>query len=307
MSVDIILATYNGEKYIAEQIDSILNQSFSDFILYIRDDGSTDNTVDIIRSYKDQRVKFLVDEKKCCTAGRNFCELLKKTTSDYVFFADQDDVWLPNKVERTLKHLREINGAGLVYVNGRVVNKDLIDLSVNVYPLTMPAPDLRNLFFLNGGVQGCALAINRDLLNLINDYDHLFWHMHDQVVTFYAALYGKIVFIDEILFLYRQHENNVIGHQNKGYFKALFSQLKKERKDYLIHYSSLQFIKSFYKIEKNRMDRNSLEIFQSFFSFISSGKLISIFSILMNGFSLKGSKVRLLVKSIFTNKVESQS
>ena len=99
--VDILMATYNGGKYIAEQIDSILNQNYNDWKLYIRDDGSKDNTVNIVKEYIEKypdKIILIEDGRRNLGPKLNFGELLKISKSEYCMFCDHDDVWMEDKV-----------------------------------------------------------------------------------------------------------------------------------------------------------------------------------------------------------------
>ncbi|MBQ7192792.1 MAG: glycosyltransferase, partial [Synergistaceae bacterium] len=109
-TIDILMATYNGQKFIAEQLDSIFSQTFQDFRLIVRDDGSTDNTCAILEEYSAKypgRIKIIHDEAVCKSATKNFFEILKHAEADYVMFSDQDDVWLKYKVQITLDYMKE--------------------------------------------------------------------------------------------------------------------------------------------------------------------------------------------------------
>lgn len=106
-TIAILMATYNGAKYLREQIDSIINQSCSDWALYIQDDGSRDETIDIIKSYQDERVKLVDVGLSRQGAGMNFMSLLNMVDSEYYMFCDQDDVWFPDKIEKSLTRMRE--------------------------------------------------------------------------------------------------------------------------------------------------------------------------------------------------------
>ena len=128
--IDILLATYNGSQYLPEQLDSILSQSYGNINVIIRDDGSSDNTVMIIKEYeqKDNRVKLLNDSLENLGFVRNFEELMKNSTSDYIMFSDQDDIWYNDKVEISyarMKAIEESNGKScpiLVHTNSRIMN-----------------------------------------------------------------------------------------------------------------------------------------------------------------------------------------
>ena len=125
MKIDILMATYNGEKYLREQIDSILNQTYSDFKLLISDDFSQDSTREILHEYakKDDRViVFLQNENLGVT--KNFEFLMKKVENEYFMFADQDDFWQKDKIQKSIEKMHD-EDCDLVYTNLEVVNQDL--------------------------------------------------------------------------------------------------------------------------------------------------------------------------------------
>lgn len=108
--IEILLATYNGEKYLSEQIDSIINQTYTNWKLLIRDDGSKDKTLEILKKYekKDKRISILRDNKGNLGFVKNFEELLKNSSEDFVMFSDQDDYWLENKIEIYISELSKL-------------------------------------------------------------------------------------------------------------------------------------------------------------------------------------------------------
>ena len=115
LSLAILMATYNGEEFIREQINSILNQTYKNWKLIIHDDGSTDNTVDIIKEYTKKypnKIILIEDNIKCNGAKENFSHLIKiaykNFNFDYILFSDQDDIWLPNKIEVSLSKIQEM-------------------------------------------------------------------------------------------------------------------------------------------------------------------------------------------------------
>ena len=108
--IDILMATYNGERYISEQIESILNQTYKNWKLYIRDDGSKDNTISIIRDFEKQypnKIILVKDKKNGLGAKCNFAELMKYSKQEYCMFSDQDDIWIDNKIEKTLEKMKQ--------------------------------------------------------------------------------------------------------------------------------------------------------------------------------------------------------
>ena len=129
--VDVLLATYNGEKYLKEQIDSILEQTYSDFRLLISDDGSTDDTRKILEEYKnkDSRIQVFFQESNLGVV-KNFEFLLKKVESKYYMFSDQDDIWKSEKIEKSLNKIQSDN-CDLVYSDLEVVDEEGLEFEVS--------------------------------------------------------------------------------------------------------------------------------------------------------------------------------
>ena len=126
------MATYNGEKYLAEQLDSIINQTYHNWNLLIRDDNSTDRTLEIIQDYqkKDNRIKLLKDNKGNLGIVKNFEELLKNSESEFIMFSDQDDIWIENKLDAYLKTAEKIKTKGfLLHSDAVLFNKNKSDAS----------------------------------------------------------------------------------------------------------------------------------------------------------------------------------
>lgn len=221
--VAIVMATYNGDRFIAEQIRSIQAQSFTDWVLYIRDDGSRDDTVLKVLKIagRDLRVRLVRDELGNQGAIGNFSVLMKiafEESADYIFFSDQDDVWHPEKLATMLAAIRELElkcGAAtplLVHCDLAVVDEELqpiADSFVKFLRLSPTSADLGVLLCQNQ-VTGCACVINRALLELAcpvpNDV-----LMHDWWLALLASSAGKIGFVPKSLVMYRQHGGNVIG------------------------------------------------------------------------------------------------
>jgi glycosyltransferase involved in cell wall biosynthesis len=111
-TVAIVMTTYNGEKYVEEQIKSILASAYQDFELYIFDDGSSDATISILERYDEsyQGKVHMIRNEMNYGVTMNFIQALSKMTTDYIMFCDQDDVWLPNKISITLKRMRHMEG-----------------------------------------------------------------------------------------------------------------------------------------------------------------------------------------------------
>lgn len=212
MKISILMTTYNGEEFISEQISSIIRQSFSEWRLYIRDDGSTDRTVQILNDFchKDDRISLIKDEKGNLGAKNGFFELLNDVESDYFFFCDQDDLWYENKMKNSILKFKELNQKkpGLVYTNLDIINEKDELIRHDFYQ--SPSNDL-NVVLSSNSVAGCTVVINDEMKKFIkNDCDEDIV-MHDWWLALCAIAFENIAFCEESLIGYRQHSQNVVG------------------------------------------------------------------------------------------------
>ena len=198
------MATYNGAKYLSDQINSVLCQLDEMDELIISDDGSTDGTIEIITSYMDSRIKLYRNNAHCYTL--NFENALRHAHGDYVFLCDQDDIWKPNKMNTMLKYLQQYD---FVVSDAEVVNQDLdvISLSRNTQ-FHIKNGFLRNLF--KSYYLGCCMAFNRKVLDAVLPFpdDHELCK-HDHWIALLSELCFKTYVCDEVLMQYRRHGNNV--------------------------------------------------------------------------------------------------
>ena len=217
--IDILLATYNGEKYLREQIDSILNQTYKNIRLIISDDGSKDNTVQILEEYKqkDSRVKLYI-QKNNLGYVKNFEFLLKQVESNYYMLSDQDDVWTKEKVQKSFEYMKN-NNADLVFGDLEVVDKNLntiyksfgdfmllnnkIKKNINSYKVN----------YLYNCVTGCTLLSKKKFIEKIlpipKDSKYV---AHDHWIALMVLVNGgKMAYMTEKYIKYRQHGNNQIG------------------------------------------------------------------------------------------------
>ncbi|MDK1725892.1 glycosyltransferase [Dellaglioa algida] len=219
--VAVLLATYNGEKYIEEQLKSILDQDFKNFTLFIRDDGSNDGTLDILSKYlnEDKRIKLISDEHSNTGQLRNFSALMDYATKySYVFFSDQDDIWNENKISVSLSELKKkeniSQGPLLLFTNYKNFFSDSNE-EVQVYN-DKNKFYTKNLFVQNW-IMGCTVVINQELLiaslNIPQNAEN-----HDNWIANVAATVGKVHYTDVVTMKHRIHENNVttrIGYREK--------------------------------------------------------------------------------------------
>ena len=220
-TIDILMAVYNGEMYISEQIDSIINQSYKNWRLLIRDDKSKDNTNKIITEYskKDSRIKIIKDDKGNLGFVKNFEELLNNSDSEYIIFSDQDDVWFNDKVENLYNVIIKKNNekAMLIYCNCSVC-----DSSLNIIKnkFVKPIKNKINSYFFNFVVQGSSTMINKKMKEIALPFFEEVY-IHDRYLDLIAEFLGEKIFIDKSLMCYRQHANNLIGSKNEILKKIL--------------------------------------------------------------------------------------
>ncbi len=238
--VAVLLATYNGEKYIRELLESLDNQTFQDFHCYIHDDGSSDNTLCIIDNFIKNNKKYeLIKGPKTGGATNNFVFLLEQVQDEqYVMFCDQDDIWDKNKIEIEYDAISKLdpNHENLVFTDLRVVDSTLsiIDDSFFHYSNRDNVHlDVRHLLRKNVA-PGCTMIINRLLVERSLKYKALLREaMFDWGIMLLAASYGEIVCIDMSTISYRQHDGNVVGAKVgrglKNFFKDVLFLLSGEK------------------------------------------------------------------------------
>lgn len=238
--IDILMSTFNGAEFIGEQIDSILAQDFVDFRLIIRDDGSTDSTLEIVRDYckLDGRVQIAVDELDSIGASRSFLRLLELSDADFFMLADQDDVWLPGKISSSLHKLKELRAEQqsevplLVFTDLVVCDKNLneIERSLWNYQRLEPAicRDWQRLLAQNV-VTGCTVMGNvlARRVSLPFVLDEMF---HDHWIAVNVARSGFVDYLVKPTVLYRQHYQNAEGAKKFGYAYASGRLLKPVRR-----------------------------------------------------------------------------
>jgi glycosyltransferase involved in cell wall biosynthesis len=219
--IDILMATYNGEKYFETQLQSILNQTHQQFRLLICDDHSKDNTKNLIEKYiQDYPSKiFKVETPDNLGAKDNFSFLMQHAKANYIMFADQDDLWKEDKIAKTLaemKTLEKLHGQDvplLVHTDLTVVDKDckVIDASFWKYShLKVFSYHKTNRFLIQNVVTGCTMMINKNLCALAHPVPKNAF-MHDWWIALVASTFGKIGLVNEPTMLYRQHDSNTLG------------------------------------------------------------------------------------------------
>ena len=220
--VDICLATYNGTQFLKEFYESLREQTCKNWVLIARDDCSIDKTVDLLRQFSEENsnVRLLDDAEGNVGVIQNFSILLSKTTSNYVMLADQDDVWYPAKVEKSLDVIKDIErlpsgkiGPALVFTDLDVVDTNLKSIGPSFLHMQglwkLRNPSFRQLLTQNVA-PGCTMIVNRALLDLALPIP-VDAAMHDWWLIQVASLFGRIGFIGDPTIAYRQHEGNLVG------------------------------------------------------------------------------------------------
>ncbi len=210
--VNILMSTYNGEKFVAEQIESIQKQTFQEWNLIIRDDGSRDKTVQIVNRFASEDARIKVIEAKNVGVIQSFYKLVKEATADFYFFADQDDYWLPEKLEIILQEAQkhDNNIPTMYYTDLKIVDKQLKVLSESMIRSQSVHANTELVQELTENtVTGGASMINHALAEEWQTTDDII--MHDWYLALLATAIGELVYIDKPTHLYRQHDANVLG------------------------------------------------------------------------------------------------
>tara|TARA_R110000744_G_scaffold89196_1_gene173545 strand:+ start:16008 stop:16691 length:684 start_codon:yes stop_codon:yes gene_type:complete len=194
------MAVFNGEKFIREQLDSILLQLGEHDEVVISDDGSTDQTLSIIKAYNDARISIYHSGKRSII--KNFENCLKRATGDVIFLSDQDDIWFPKKVVTVLSYMDEYD---LVFSNASVFNENT-EQSYLLYSKTGTRTGLLRNFVKNNYI-GATMAFKRGVKDKALPFPPDIY-MHDAWLAMVAETKGKTFFIEEPLIYYRRHGNN---------------------------------------------------------------------------------------------------
>ena len=246
--IAILVATYNGAVYLRAQLDSLMSQTRRDWTLYVQDDFSTDSTLDIIREYQQRYDNIrLLEHTSQLGPMKNFMSMLEQVEADYYLFCDQDDVWVADKVERSMQEMEacEAQNPGkptVIFTDLRVVDSSLREISSSFWEYMKIYPEKLTTFARLGArrlATGCTMCFNRQAKNVsfpvsANAYMHDAW-----IVLSVAKHAGVIKGIPVPMVLYRQHESNVLGAVGSGLMKK-FADLKNVGKENMKVYRMLK-------------------------------------------------------------------
>ena len=218
--VSVAMATYNGEKYIKEQIESILEDINEKDEIIVSDDGSTDKTRTIINSFKDNRIKIVDGPKN--GVKKNFENAIRNCSGEYIFLCDQDDVWDKNKVKKVLK-IFEDKRINVVVHDATIVDSDLNEISDSFYSFKNSGKGIIKNIYRNTYI-GCCMAFRSTIVDKVLPIPNSI-EMHDQWIGILSEVYGKACFIPDKLLKYRRHGNNVSEMKHYGIFKMLRNRI----------------------------------------------------------------------------------
>lgn len=215
--ISVAMATYNGEKYIKEQLDSILCQLEENDEIVISDDGSKDRTIEIIKSYEDERIKLIDGPHN--GVKQNFANAIRECTGKYIFLSDQDDIWIKEKAEKVLQTFEKQKCTCVVHdciVFNSDTNKTLHE---SFYRFRNSGSGILKNIWKNTYI-GCCMAFDGKMKEYIlpipNDIE-----MHDQWIGILCEKKGKSVFIEDKLIKYRRHSENVSEMKHYTLMKML--------------------------------------------------------------------------------------
>lgn len=267
--VNILLSTYNGENYLSTQLDSLLDQTYQNITIYIRDDGSKDSTLSILKAYEqrsltsDHRI-ILLNNSSGQNLGymKSFWTLLKESEpADYYAFCDQDDFWLPNKVELGIRALKQENtNLPLLYSSSFQYCDENMNFSGDPTAISTPVTFKDVLFYTPAF--GFTVIINHTLRNIALSASSLDNIPHDGWCQKIAASMGKFIYDPTQTARYRRHSSTVT-YANSNKLQLVFKWLKNDVLG--IGLSEYRFIlKRFYEEYADRLDASSLFCLQTF-------------------------------------------
>jgi rhamnosyltransferase len=229
--VQILLSTYNGEKYLSDQIESICKQTFENWELIIRDDGSTDSTVKIIQKFADANKNIIfLNKENIANLGvvNSFFELMRLGSGDLYMFCDQDDIWLPDKIEYSLGLIKTSNSDNVPLAACTDVSETDLELNITRKKLYLNPRTRFKEILVENRAQGSTMIFNDACRKIALQIEPIDIPMHDWWIALVASCFGDLIFGEKVTMLYRQHENNVEG--SKKSTKGIISSITKRKK-----------------------------------------------------------------------------
>lgn len=300
--VSILLATYNGGKYIEQQLLSLIGQNYKGWRLFVRDDGSTDDTVELVRHYSniDSRIVLVKDSLGSLGCINNFLALLPYSDTCYTIFCDQDDIWLENKLEVLVAEMdtKDDSIPQLVYCGAYSYHTKQ---GVAGEEIITKVDSVESLLFRAGGIQGCSSLFNRKLKEKLMLYkgDTI---MHDFTVAFIAVVLGETTLVNKPLMLYRQHDSNVTGYRPKNLREIKFLFFSKWRDKGILNLKTYRTIKQLTECFRLEIAPEKMKLITIFLKFPEMSRARMVFTVLRYRFNLYGKSYPIVLK-ILTRKL----
>ncbi len=315
MKVIVLMATYEGERYICQQMDSILGQTLKELKLMVSDDGSKDKTREILKEYRNQYPDRIVlkhrvqegdyqNKEQVSGAAMNFFWLLAQASGDYILFSDQDDVWKREKAEKLLKHMKKLEkrlGKDypiLVHSDMEVTDEDLNMTAPSFFDYQHCNPKRTSFaeVLVENPVTGGGAMINKALADLLLKVPEACC-MHDWWMALTASCFGTISCIREPLYQYRQHENNVLGAKATGSLEDIKQRARRQAQVEENYRKMFAQAAAFGKMYHEQMSTEQKNILRSFLALPLQSPAGRLHNIVKNHF-FKTSLIQTLAQSV---------
>lgn len=294
--ITILLSIFNGAAYLREQLNSIVEQTYKDWILLVRDDGSEDNSVSIIYDYQamyPDRI-IIVPTTTRLGASLSFGSLLEVVDSPYVMLCDQDDVWMRDKIDVTLEAMKT---AECEYPSQPIlVHSDLIVTDSKLQPINRSFWNFQNInqnaarmnqFLIQNHVTGCTMMLNRKLVAASVPIPQEAM-MHDWWIALTCAAFGKIVVVNKATMMYRQHDKNVVGAKSYAW-GSYWKRLDKIKESETANLSIIRQAEAFKRRHLDALSQPNYDALNAFCQLLQTSRFTRVsrllrFRILKHGF-----------------------
>lgn len=300
MKIDILLATYNGAKYLEQLLDSLCKQTFSDWRLLIRDDGSQDCTITLIKKNSEKDFRITLIEDNCGNLGvsGNFAKLLSLSSAPLIMFADQDDVWIPEKIQLLVKHYLSLNPEDmniplLIHCDALITGENLIPTGQSFLQKRGAKIGIKHMIF-TGFVQGASMMINNHLKNFVNPLpDNV---MYDYYIALVCEIVGKRKLVDVPCMYYRMHNSNAIGRSAPSLSEKIFKLFNSDFK--IAGKKEISTLKTFQTNFKDKISSKDVELLTACYEIAEKkgSKLNRLFKTLVFNLNSDGSSINLALK-----------
>lgn len=292
--IDILMAVYNGEKYLSEQIESILAQTEIEWRLFICDDCSSDSSFNVALQYAQKYPNRIIAYNNNTPSGSacaNFVSMLKNSEADYVMFSDQDDFWCPDKIKLTFEKMQELeaqfpDSPVLVHTELQIADRELniTAPSFTGFQGLNPRYTGLNRLLCQNNITGCTVMINRALADIIKYAPAEDMLMHDWWAGLAAAAFGHIGFVDKPTIKYRQHGENQLGAINNrsvsGALRIVKDRLHSKKRVGITYTQA----KEFYEYYKPLLNEKSRVILETYIDIPAHSKLVRMYKLIRYGF-----------------------